>query len=243
MSTERGTPTTPRHAIALSALAVGGLLSLTLRGPRWFQPTVSSVVGAATVCVLLHFARQRRSHARAMLARVPSGRISERRDASAHLVFELPGAGIEPWHVDAWVVGVVSVATAFMGLSAEALARPLAFTLVLLMIVLGLRLASVNADHIRLELSDAAWWVQAREGGRSIRRSGFGPLIPELLADALVLWSSEGRVGVLRRELEPEERAWLANRLKQTHGGAPSVPEPARGEVEQPEAGEHGQRE
>jgi hypothetical protein len=230
---------TPRHAIALSALAIVGLSSLAWSGPRWFQATLSALAGAGTVFVLLHFARQKRSNARALLAHSPSGRISERRDASSHLVFDLPGAGIEPWRVDAWVVGVVSGATAFMGLSAEALARPLAFTLVLLMIALGLRLASVNADHIRLELSDSAWWVQAREGGRSIRRSGFGTLVPELLADSLVLWSNEGRVGVLRRELEPEERAWLAERLKRARGTLGSMPEPARGEVDQAEAAEH----
>jgi len=225
-------------------MALAGLLSLAWGGPRWFQALLNTFAGAGAVFVLLHFARQKRASARALLAQSPSGRIRERHDASSHLVLDLPGAGIEPWPVDAWVVGVVSVLTAFMALSAEALARPLAFTLVLLMIVLGLRLASVNADHIRLEVSDAAWWVQAREGGRSIRRSGFGPLVPELLADSLVIWSSEGRVGVLRRELEPEERAWLAERLKRVRGAPGSVvPEPARGEVDQAEAGEDRQGE
>ena len=233
----------PRHALVLAALALLGLFAPALGGLR-FQTGVNALVAAGGVATLLNFAGRRRAHARSELARRSSGRILERQDERAHRVFELPGAGVEPFGVDAWIVGVIGAAALFMGSSGEGLARPVAFVLVLLTGALALRLLSVGLDHIRLELGEDAWRVQAHEGGRLIRRSGAGTLFAELLPEALVLWSSEGRVGVLRGELEPEERRWLAEQLPAPlRASSASVPDQARGEVEQTEASEHGQRE
>jgi hypothetical protein len=233
--------------LGLAVLALIGLFAPALGGIR-VQTLVNALVASGSVFVLGHFARTRRSVARAELARRPGGRILERRDEHAHRIFELPGAGVEPWSVDAWIVAVLGAAALFMGLSGEGLARPVAFVLVLLAGALSLRLLSVSLDHIRLELGENEWRVQAHEGGRLIRRSGEGTLSAELLPEALVLWSADGRVGVLRGELEPEERSWLAGRLatfsgRTQHHEPESVPEQARGEVEQAEPSEHRKRE
>ncbi|MGC4091305.1 MAG: hypothetical protein QM756_26190 [Polyangiaceae bacterium] len=237
MSPERAPP---RHALLLGGLAAIGSLVPVIGGARWFQVALTAVVGVGAVCCLLDFGRRRRSAARTQLLQVASGRISERGDA-LHVVLDLPGAGIEPWRADAWVVGVVSAASVFMGLSSEPLTRPFAFVQVVLTAALGLRLFAAPADHIRLGWSADGWWVQANEGGRHIRRAGNGQLVPELLVDALVLWSSDGRVGVLRGELEPEERAWLSERLNRARPAPSSgAPNPARRQIEQAEAGEHG---
>lgn len=209
-------------------------------GHGWLRLLLSAAGSAGAVVVLSNFASQRRRTARAEISRRASGRIQEQQLAEARSVFDLPGAGIEPWLADAWVVGVVGLAALLLGMSGEAISRPLGFVGVVLTSALALRLAGVGSDHIRVELTRGAWWVQANEGGRVIRRSGFGVLKPELLADALVLWSNDGRVGVLRGELEPEERAWLAQRLSALQGDDCSMPEEARRQIEQSEASHHG---
>lgn len=236
-------PETPRklppHGFILAIAALLGFVAPLLAGGR-SQLAISALVCVAAVSVLLHFGGMRRAQARAALRSCPSGRIVERVADEDARVFELPSAGIEPWRADAWVIGVVGGAALFLGFSAESLARPLTFMLVLISGALALRLMSVNSDHIRLEISKQGYRVQAHEGGRVIRRAGSGPLFAELLADALVLWSRDGRVGVLRGELEAGERAWLAAQLPAATEALASAADPAGGEVKQPEPGEHG---
>ena len=227
----------PSHGFVLAAAALLGLFAPMIGGAR-LQTAISVLVGITGVGVLLHFGGTRRAQARAALNSSPSGRIQSRVDAQSHRIFELPGAGIEPWYADAWVVAIVALAALFLGVTADALARPFNFMLVLISGALSLRLLTVNSDHIRLETSEQGYWIQAHEGSRLIRRSGAGALSAELLPEALVLWSRDGRIGVLRGELEPGERAWLAEQLPKNQGFVGSAPDPARGEVEQPEARE-----
>lgn len=210
-----------------------------LGGAR-LQTLISLLVGATAVGVSSHFGSSRRARARAALTKSPSGRIESRVGPQSHRIFDLPGAGIEPWRADAWVMGIVASAALFLGLSAEALSRPINFLLVLVSGALSLRLLTVNSDHIRLEISEHGYWIQAHEGGRVIRRSGLGALFAELLPEAVVLWSREGRIGVLRGELEPAERAWLAEQLPIGASPERSAPDPASRQVEQPKPGEDG---
>lgn len=231
----------PFHGFLLAAAALVGLFAPMFGGPK-VQTMVSALLGVTGIAVLLHFGGARRAQARAALSGSPSGRIQLRVDPQSHRIFELPGAGVEPWRADAWVVAIVALAALFLGVSADALARPFNFMLVLISGALSLRLLSVNSDHIRLEISEQGYRIQAHEGGRLIRRSGAGALSAELLPEALVLWSRDGRIGVLRGELEPGERVWLAEQLPESAGvvRGPLAPDQARGEVEEPEAGEDG---
>ena len=119
--------------------------------------------------------------------------------------------------------------------------RALLGILATLLVVLGVRLASASSDRLRIELSTERWSVDALVGGRPIHRSGAGPLLPELVRDALVIWSSDGRVGVLRGELEPEERAWLSERLAVLAEDSTLSAE-AKREVDDREADDQGQK-
>jgi hypothetical protein len=220
--------------LALSLLDMVALFTGTSRGIVLGLCTLSGALAASGLSL---FARSKRAAARRALVSNVGGRITEL-SAGGRRVFELPGAGIEPWANDAWVVVVVTLAVLWLGGTQDALGRPAAFVLGGLTLALGLRLGAAGADHIRLELGPGGLWVEASEGGRLIRRSGFGALRPELLVDALVLWSAAGRIGVLRAELEPEERAFLAARL-----AAVSEAAQASSDMNQGEASEERQSE
>jgi hypothetical protein len=103
-------------------------------------------------------------------------------------------------------------------------------------------LASAASDRLRLELSAQGWFVDALVGGRAIQRGGAGALLPELLSDSLVLWSLDGRVGVLRGELEPEERAWLSERLAALVAQSSAIAAEPNSEPDQRQPDQHGQK-
>ena len=64
----------------------------------------------------------------------------------------------------------------------------------------------------------------------------------ELVGDGLVLWSLDGRVGVLRGELEPEERAWLGERLATLVARSSTLAAEANSEVYQREPDDQRQK-
>jgi hypothetical protein len=137
----------------------------------------------------------------------------ESRDSEGTLSFVMPAAGTEPWASDAFIVWVASAAAASADALLDSGDRMLLGFLATMLAVLALRLQSAPSDRLRLQVSARGWSVDALVAGRAIQRSGLGALLPELVSDGLVLWSVDGRVGVLRGELEPEERAWLGERL------------------------------
>ncbi len=202
-----------RHANLMLACAALGAVVLLLAARRWAL-LVTLLVGWTAASVLARFAWQTWRKARRGLTRGVSapGRIVESREGS-RVAFEMPAAGTEPWAADAWALALGTVQ--LVAVSALANVRSYLFLgFVLVMTIgLGLRVANAAADRLRIELSSGTWAVDAFVFGRPIRRTGTGPILPELVADALVLWSQDGRIGVLRGELEPEERDWLAARL------------------------------
>jgi hypothetical protein len=222
-----------RYAKLLFAAAVLVALSPLIATPRprlW----LTLIAGWCGSAALAHFAWAFRRGARAALesARIAQGRIVERRDDGNH-TFTMPAAGTEPWASDAFIVWVASAAAAGGGALLDSGDRVLTGCLVVLLAVLGLRLATASSDRLRFEISDRRWSVDALVSGRAIHRSGAGALLPELLAESLVLWSDEGRVGVLRGELEPEERAWLSERFTSLIAESSAIPGEANREVDQ----------
>jgi hypothetical protein len=231
-----------RHAIALLAAAGLILVALLLLPPRpglWIAALASSFASLA----LAHFALWQRRGARALLSpgRPSPGRVRESARPGSLAVFEFSAAGTEPWAADAFILVVVTLALGWAGLAFGAESRILSGLLLVLVAVLGLRAGTAASDRVRLELMSQGWSVEAFVFGRPIRRSGSGPVLPELLSEALVLWCEDGRIGVLRSELEPEERAWLAERLIQHTQGVSTAAE-ADGEVHQQEADQERQQ-
>jgi hypothetical protein len=210
----REPPQPVRYAKLLFVAA--GLVTLSLlfstARARLLFTLLSGWCGSA---VLAHFAWAYRRASRRGLSQagVAQGRIVERTESDGSLSFTMPAGGTEPWAIDAFILWATSAAAATAGAVLDSGDRALIAFLATMLAVLGFRLASAASDRLRLEISTHGWSVDALAGGRMIQRSGLDALLPELLRDALVLWSSEGRVGVLRGELEPEERAWLAERL------------------------------
>lgn len=215
-----------------------GLLLLPPRPGLWIAALASTFASVA----LAHFALWQRVRARALLApgRPSAGRVRESAGPHALAVFEFSAAGTEPWAADAFILVVVTLALGWAGLAFGAESRILSALLLMLVGVLGLRAGTAASDRVRLELLARGWAVEAFVFGRPIRRSGSGPVLPELLSEALVLWSEAGRIGVLRSELEPEERAWLAERLIE-HTQAASVAAEVHGEVHQQQADQERQ--
>lgn len=205
-----------RHAFVLfGAAAVLFAAGLSL-SPRWL-PAVVLATGTAAVFTVVHHARARRRRARRDMhkSHLPSGgRINERREQD-RVLFDLPADGLEPWGFDAWVLAVSTFATFALARGMSGGQVALSTFLAALFSAVALRLRAAGRDRIQLEIGKAGWRVEALEGGRVIRRSGTGPILPELRGDALFIWSTQGRVGVLRRELEAEERTWLKNRLSE----------------------------
>lgn len=204
---------TARRANAMLACAAIGALALLLAAKR-FALLSTLVMGLAAAAVLAHSAWLAWRGARRGLTHgvMAPGRIVESRDGS-RVAFDMPAAGTEPWGIDAWSLLVAT--TGLVAVSAVVGVRTYLFLgfVVVMIIALGLRLANAPNDRLRIEIGGGGWLVDAFVFGRPIRRTGPGVILPELTDDALVLWSREGRIGVLRGELEAEERAWLAARL------------------------------
>lgn len=236
-------PQSARYANALFVAA--GLSALALLfGSSRLRLWVCLAAGWSGSAFLLHFFFAYRRGARTALPRAPvaQGRIVERRESDGSISFIMQAAGTEPWANDAFVLWVSTCAAVGAGVILESGQRTLLGLLATLLAVLGLRLASAASDRLRLEQSTDGWSVDALAGGRAIQRSGTGALLPELLPDSLVLWSRDGRVGVLRGELEPEERAWLAERLAALVADSSAVATEPDREPHQGEADEHGQK-
>ena len=221
--------------VGSAVLALGG--ALFLRGSA--LQVVCGVSGFAATLGLALFATRRAERAErgARLADVGSGRIVERGDAE-RVSLELPADGLEPWGLDAWVVGVTALALTFAGTSARAL---FAVFFAILCMALAARLWVMAKDRIRIELSRGGFLVEAVGANRSIQRAGKGAIWPALEPDALILWTQAGRLGVLRGELTPKERAWLAERLSALAVKFGSPARSAGEQVDQREAHEHRQ--
>ena len=207
-------PRPARYAKVLFGAAAAIVLALffSAETPRVL---LSLAAGGGGSLTLWHFARACRRAARAGLerGRASRGRIVEEIGADGSCSLSMPASGTEPWGADSFILWVAAMGAAAGGVTLDRGERALLGLLAALLVVLALRLASAPTDRLRFEVSGGRWSVAGLSGGRPIHRSGSGPLLPQLAQDALVLWSSEGRVGVLRGELEPEERAWLAERL------------------------------
>ncbi|HWA72212.1 MAG TPA: hypothetical protein VG937_07765 [Polyangiaceae bacterium] len=213
-ATRADPPQPARYANVLFGAAGLIVLSLLFNAarPRLLLSLAAGWCGSVT---LSHFAWAYRRVARAGLraGQAAPGRIVEQRATDGSLSLVMPAAGTEPWTADSFIVWVAAAAAAAGGALLESGDRALLGLLAALLVILGFRVASAPSDRLRFEISNTRWAVDAVAGGRPIHRSGSGPLLPQLVEDALVIWSTDGRVGVLRGELEPEERVWLANRL------------------------------
>src|SRR5690606_30092346 len=158
-------------------------------------------------------------------------------------VLDMPADGLEPWGSDAWTLFVATGAVLAISLLLGTSAWALPVFLLGLIAALALRLRTAVEDVIRIEIEPGEWSVHAVEGGRVVHCHGRGLLLPELLPHALLLWSETGRIGTLRWELEPEERAWLAERLLAAAHACKSGPSERRHEVDEEEPDEHRQEE
>jgi hypothetical protein len=201
-----------RHLVALCSLGVLlGLVTFVL--PRATLAPLGALLGLAAAFVLAQFAVYRYRQARRFVwirTRPTPGRIVEYSEPG-RMTFEFPADGLEPWFSDAWVLGVTALAAwVISGVTGRGLSYGF---LALLIFAVAARLWSSQNDRLRIELRADGFTMDCSEGGRTHSRVGPGPLLPELQPDALTLWSTAGRVGVLRGELLPEERAWLAERL------------------------------
>lgn len=234
--TMRADPPKPaRYANVLFGAAGLIVLSLLFSAAR-SRLLLSLAAGWCASVALSHFAWAYRRAARAGLrsGQPARGRIVEQAGSDGSLSLVMPAAGTEPWAADSFIVWVAAAAAAAGGALLDSGDRALLGILATLLVVLGFRVASAPSDRLRFEISNARWSVDALAGGRPIHRSGSGPLLPQLVQDGLVIWSTEGRVGVLRGELEPEERLWLANRLGVLAEGSTSSTE-AHGEIDEGE--------
>jgi hypothetical protein len=225
-----------RHASALLAAAGLMLSALLLLSPRsglW----IAALAGTFSSLTLAHFAARQKRGARALLSpgRPSRGRVRESTSPDSLAVFEFSAAGTEPWAADAFTLVVVTLGLGWAGIAFGAETRILTGLLFVLVAAMGVRTGTAPADRVRLELASRGWVVEAFVFGRPIRRSGTGLVLPELLSEALVLWSEDGRIGVLRGELEPEERAWLAERLIE-HTREASAAAKVHGEVDEHQA-------
>lgn len=202
------------HAAGLLGVALATLLAALL-APVRLVPWAAALGGTSSSLVLAHFAfvTHRAARARVSPGKSSQGRVRESAAEGSRAVFEFPAGGTEPWAADAFILCVSTLAVGWAGVAFAAETRIPAVVLAVLLGVIGLRSSSVQSDRVRLELTAGGWLVEAVVFGRPIRRSGRGAVLPELLQDCLVLWSEDGRIGVLRGELEPEERTWLDSRL------------------------------
>lgn len=203
-------PNVIHHVVTLlfGALALG--IASVLSHP--VLSAISVGLGMAAGLEVAKFAWARHRQARRSVAgnKAGPGRIVEQGEPRG-VSYELPADGLEPWAGDACVVVIVTLAA--WALSAV-IGRAVVFGFTALLVgAVAMRLWAVRYDRVRIELRDEGFLVESFEGGRRMRFASRGQLLPELQSDGLSLWSSAGRVGVLRGELQPEEREWLAERL------------------------------
>jgi hypothetical protein len=229
-----------KHLAALVGAAFL-LCGAALLLPSGFLPLIGVATGATASFTVADLAWRQAARARRFnrgSGERARGRIVEHREGG-RLILELPGEGLEPWAFDAWVIGVATLAVVILGAGAG---RPVLYVfLAFLFAIVAARLFTMRNDRIRLELSSDGFSIDAVGANHKIERTGRGVILPELEPDALTLWSSAGRLGVLRSELTAAERAWLADRLavfaESTAGSAASQ---ADEQVDQEHAREHG---
>jgi len=224
-------------------LAIAVLLAaLALLLPRPLLAPLGALLGWSGALVVAHFASARRRFARRFLKGsngAEPGRIREHRNDDG-VAFELPVDGLEPWGSDAWIIAVSSAAAWML---ANLTGRGMVFGFIAVLVAAAFaRLWSVRNDHLRIEVSSGGFRVDSCEGGRVAQRVGKGALLPELRPDGLTLWSSSGRIGVLRGELLPQERAWLAERLAALAGTTRSSAGEPEEQVDERDSGKDGER-
>jgi hypothetical protein len=226
---ERAGPNPASYAGVLFG-AGGALLVIVPLLPPRSRVWVTLLIGCSAALTLALFAFR---HGLVVRRRVGTrgkpaqGGIEERVNAGGQVVLELPGQGLEPWGSDAWSVLLCCVALVGVTTTLETPSWTIFVFLSALIFALGWRLRAARRDFIRLDVDPQGWAVHALEGGRRVEIRGSGRLLPELLPEALLLWSDSGRIGTIRWELAPEERAWLAQRLSlaadlQSSPGEPS---------------------
>lgn len=197
----------PLASLLIAAFGIAAVAAFSLP----MLSTVSVGLSLVSAVYLARFERERRRLARhSVRDQGGSGRIVKQ-SIPRGVSFDLPADGLEPWGADAWVIGVVTLA-AWAVLDSANLSVVFGF-LALLLVAVAARLWLARYDRIHIELREEGFLVESVEGGRRIRCASPGLLLPELQTDALGLVSSTGRIGVLRGELQPEERAWLADHL------------------------------
>lgn len=214
---------------------------LPVRSRVW----VALLVGGSAAATLAVFALRHAlllRHRAGTPGRPAMGGISERAGADGRVILELPGQGLEPWGSDAWAVLLSTLVLVAVALTLETPGWTIFVFLSALVFALGLRLRAARRDFIRIELERTGWTIDALEGGRRVEIRGSGALLPELLPEALLLWGESGRIGTIRWELSPEERAWLAERLTRAAEHEGSLGQ-ARDEVNEPEPDHHGEQE
>lgn len=236
-------PLPERYAAVLFGAAALVLLVLPWL-PGKLRPWLSLFGGASAAATLALFAFQQRQFAAQRVEKrggIDRGGIVERIDGEGRVVLELPGRGLEPWGSDAWAMLLFTLTLVGIALSLDAWSFAFSVLIGGLIAALGLRLRAAVRDVIRIELDEQSWSIFALEGGRSVNIQGKAALLPELLPEALLLWSDQGRIGTIRWELAAEERAWLAERLLSLAAERRSLSE-AGHEVDQAEPDHDRQR-
>jgi hypothetical protein len=235
-------PGPERYAAVLFGAAALVLLILPWV-PGRLRPWLTLLCGTSAAATLALFAYQQRQAAVRRVAKrggVDRGGIEERVGADGRVVLELPGRGLEPWGSDAWAMLLFTLTLVGIAVSLDAWSFAFSVLIGALIGALGLRLRAAGRDVIRIELDPQSWSIFALEGGRSVNIQGKSALLPELLPEALLLWSDQGRIGTIRWELAAEERAWLAERLLSMAAERPSLSEGGH-EMDQTEPDHHGQ--
>jgi hypothetical protein len=233
----------PSHYAAVLFGAGGALLLvvplLPLRSRLW----VALLIGCSAALTVALFAVRHSLRLRLRIGargKPAIGGIRERMEPDGRLVLELPGQGLEPWGSDAWSVLLSTITLICVAITLDTPSWTIFVFLSALIFALGWRLRAARRDFIRIELDPEGWAIDALEGGRRVEIRGSGRLLPELLPEAMLLWSESGRIGTIRWELAPEERAWLAERLIRAADLAGSTAELGHG-VDQPDPDHDGQ--
>jgi len=239
-------PQPERYAAVLFGAAAFVLLVLPWL-PGKARPWLTLLAGSSAAATLALFAFQ---HHRAAVRRIANhggvdrGAIEERVDADGRVVLELPARGLEPWGSDAWALWLFTLTLAGIAGSLDAWSYAFSVLIGALTVALGFRLRAATKDAIRIEIDQGSWSIFALEGGRTVNIQGKAALLPELLPEALLLWSDQGRIGTIRWELAAEERAWLAERLLSLAAERASLASAgeARHEMDETEPDHDGQR-
>lgn len=234
----------PEHYAAVLFGAAALVLLVLPWLPGKLRPWLTLFGGTSSAATLALFAYQQR---RSAVHRVGNrggadrGGIVERAGVDGRVVLELPGRGLEPWGSDAWAMLLFTLTLVGIAVSLDAWSFAFSVLIGALIAALGLRLRAAGRDVIRIELDERSWSIFALEGGRSVNIQGKAALLPELLPEALLLWSDQGRIGTIRWELAAEERAWLAERLLSLAAERGSLGESGH-EMDETEPDHDGQR-